>query len=57
MTNAIVWGIYADYIPDKGIGLIGLTTNIGRILNGSLVPLGYNTFLNATGTFSILSIL
>ena len=56
-TSAVLPGVFADYIPEKGMAFFVITCNIGRLTVGSLVPLGLNTFLKASGTFGIMSIL
>jgi uncharacterized protein YacL len=41
-------------LPDKGYGIIVLCMNIGRIIGGVFVPMGFKTFLKPGGTIFIV---
>ena len=49
------WIIFADYLPDKAIGLVYLAMNSLRVIQGILIPLGNRSILKSSGTFLILS--
>ncbi len=55
--SGLIWICFADYLPDKAMGLATLGINMGRFLQSWLVPFGMNSFLGLNGVFGILGIL
>jgi len=55
--SGLIFICFADYLPDKAVGLATLGVNIGRFLQAWLIPFGINSFIGMKGVFGILGVL